>query len=139
MILTKGKKEFAINKAIELIKLCTNYEHTQMTMIRHFKWFFGRAEYVILHYNKDGNNWKVSKLEIKRNDSVLQIDYDNDTKILLDKFETEMMDMVKELDDKKFKKIFPEWDPIEDRDVKLRELLDQEPEPVKNKKKFGIF
>jgi hypothetical protein len=148
MILTKAKKEFAINKSIELIKKCDRYELSQMTMIRDFKWYIASGEYISLHYTKDSNNWVISKMEIKRGSSnqILTIQYDNESKLHMDRFEREMMEMVKTIDDRNFKKMFPEWDPIQDRDIKLKDLLDDDgsdDEPVmetpKKKSKFTLW
>ena len=143
MILTKGKKEFAIKKALELIKTCDNYEINQMSMVRNFKFCPERFQYIDLHYSKSDKNWVISKLDIKRNDVNLSIDYTDDVKSLLDSFEKEMSEIIKKIDDKKFKRMFPEWDPVEDRDVKLAELLDMDPvqeiKVEKTKKKFSIF
>lgn len=128
MILSKQKQNFVLDKVIESIHNSYDYDMNSMT---HSKTF--NLKYSIKGMVR-GDTYKLklyfyqnvlSKITLCRGEGDVEIDLDgNDIKFRT--IESLMYNKVKEIDDIKFKKIFPEYDIIEERNDVLDELLKEE-------------
>jgi hypothetical protein len=146
MILSRQKQNFVLDKAIEAINTSHDYDMDNMSFSKTF-----HLKYESLR----GNSYKIrlyfyqnvlSKVTLYRQGGDVEIDLDgNDIKFRT--IESLMYNKVKEIDDIKFKKIFPEYDIMEERNDILDELLKEEEvkevevvkEEVKKRKWFNMF
>ena len=148
MILSKQKQNFVLDKVIEGIH--NSYDYS-MNSILHTKTFhlkysikgmvMGDTYKITLYFDQN----VLSKITLYRKEGDVEIDLDgNDIKFRT--IESLMFNKVKEIDDIKFKKIFPEYDIMEERNDILDELLKVEvkdevevKEEVKKRKWFNMF
>lgn len=135
MILSKQKQNFVLDKSIEAINNAYDYELDTSVYSKTFK-----LKYLL--ERKSGTGYKetykvslyfyekkLSRVTLYREEGHVEIDVDGHAK----KFElisNIMFDKVKQIDDDKFKKIFPEYDVMEERNDLLEELLGSKDEPT---------
>jgi len=136
MILSRQKQNFVLDKVIEAIN--NSYDYS-MNSILHTKTFHLRYSIkgmvrvdtykIALYFDQN----VLSRVTLYKEEGDVEIDLDgNDIKFRT--IESLMYNKVKEIDDIKFKKIFPEYDIIEERNDILDELLndtkpEEEPKP----------
>ena len=127
MVLSKLKKEYCFNKIVEFISKSAEYDLSKMSSSSVVTFYTAGSmsfrSVIKLYKECNKSVWTIKKLEIKRNDQTLELEYDS---IWIDKFkevERAIDDKILEIDNIKFKKLFPEYDIIEDRDEKLNEIL----------------
>ena len=128
MILSKQKQNFVLDKVIESIHNSYDYD---MNSILHTKAFhlkysikgmvMGDRYKITLYFDQN----VLSKITLYRKEGDVEIDLDGN----YSKFrtiESLMYNKVKEIDDIKFKEIFPEYNIMEERNDVLNELLKEE-------------
>ena len=128
MILSKQKQNFVLDKVIESIHNSYDYD---MNSILHTKAFhlkysikgmvMGDRYKITLYFDQN----VLSKITLYRKEGDVEIDLDGNNR----KFrtiESLMYNKVKEIDDIKFKEIFPEYNIMEERNDVLDELLKEE-------------
>ena len=128
MILSKQKQNFVLDKVIESIHNSYDYD---MNSILHTKAFhlkysikgmvMGDRYKITLYFDQN----VLSKITLYRKEGDVEIDLDGNNR----KFrtiESLMYNKVKEIDDIKFKEIFPEYNIMEERNDVLNELLKEE-------------
>ena len=128
MILSKQKQNFVLDKVIESIHNSYDYSMNSMSYSKafHLKYsikgmVMGDTYKITLYFYQN----VLSKITLYRKEGDVEIDLDgNDIKFRT--IESLMYNKVKEIDDIKFKKIFPEYDIIEERNDVLDELLKEE-------------
>jgi len=137
MILSRQKQNFVLDKAIEAINTSHDYSMDNMSYSKTFNLKYeslrGNSYRVSLYFYQN----VLSKVTLYRQGGDVEIDLDGNDK----KFKTIeefMYNKVKEIDDIKFKKIFPEYDTIEERNDILDELLKEEEEVVKEEVKEEV-
>ena len=163
MILSKQKQNYVLDKAIESIEKAYDYELDTSLYSKTFKLkYFLEKKSVSAGSYKDTYKvslWfyekKLSKVTLYREEGDVEIEKDGHE----EKFElisNLMFDRVRKIDDDKFRKIFPEYDLMEERNDILEELLgtkeeldnaketteepDKQPVVVETKRKrFWIF
>ena len=128
MILSKQKQNFALNKVIEAINTSYDYDMDNMSYSKtfHLKYILtrGNSYKVSLYFYKTDKIFTLSKVTLYREEGNVEIELaGNDIKFKT--IEELMYNKVKEIDDVKFKKIFPEYDLMEERNDILDELLNQ--------------
>ena len=128
MILSKQKQNFVLDKVIESIHNSYDYD---MNSILHTKAFhlkysikgmvMGDRYKITLYFDQN----VLSKITLYRKEGDVEIDLDgNNSKFRT--IESLMYNKVKEIDDIKFKEIFPEYNIMEERNDVLDELLKEE-------------
>ena len=128
MILSKQKQNFVLDKVIESIHNSYDYD---MNSILHTKAFhlkysikgmvMGDRYKITLYFDQN----VLSKITLYRKEGDVEIDLDgNNSKFRT--IESLMYNKVKEIDDIKFKEIFPEYNIMEERNDVLNELLKEE-------------
>jgi len=130
MILSRQKQNFVLDKVIEAIHNSYDYSMDNMSYskIFHLKYSIkgmvrGNTYKLTLYFYQN----VLSKITLYREEGDVEIDLDgNDIKFRT--IESLMYNKVKEIDDIKFKKIFPEYDIMEERNDILDELLNDKPE-----------
>ena len=128
MILSKQKQNFVLDKVIESIHNSYDYSMNSMTHSKAFHLRYsikgmvrGDTYKITLYFYQNA----LTKITLCRGEGDVEIDLDgNDIKFRT--IESLMYNKVKEIDDIKFKKIFPEYDIIEERNDVLDELLKEE-------------
>ena len=128
MILSKQKQNFVLDKVIESIHNSYDYSMNSMSYSKafHLKYsikgmVMGDTYKITLYFYQN----VLSKITLYRKEGDVEIDLDgNDIKFRT--IESLMYNKIKEIDDIKFKKIFPEYDIIEERNDVLDELLKEE-------------
>jgi hypothetical protein len=128
MILSKQKQNFVLNKVIEAINISHSYDMDNMSYSKtfHLKYILtrGNSYKVSLYLYKTDKTFTLSKVTLFREEGNVEIELTgNDIKFKT--IEELMYNKVKEIDDVKFKKIFPEYDLMEERNDILDELLNQ--------------
>ena len=128
MILSKQKQNFVLDKVIESIHNSYDYSMNSMTHSKAFHLRYSIKGMVM------GDTYKItlyfyqnvlSKITLYRKEGDVEIDLDgNDIKFRT--IESLMYNKVKEIDDIKFKEIFPEYNIMEERNDVLDELLKEE-------------
>lgn len=125
MILSKQKQNYVLDKSIESINESYDYELDTSVYTKTFKLKYyikeksGIYTYKVLLYFYEK---KLSKVTLYREEGHVEIEAEGHEK----KFElitNIMFDKIKQIDDGKFKKIFPEYDVMEERNDILEELL----------------
>ena len=127
MILSKQKQNYVLDKAIESIGKAYDYELDTSLYSKTFKlkYFLEKSvsaykdtyKVSLWFYEK-----KLSKITLNREEGNVEIEKDGHE----EKFElisNLMFDRVRKIDDDKFRKIFPEYDLMEERNDILEELL----------------
>jgi len=153
MILSRQKQNFVLDKVIEAINNSYDYSMDNMSYSKTFNLKYsnqgmvsGNTYKLTLYFYKTDKTFTLSKITLYREKGDVEIELDGNDK----KFKTieELMyNKVKEIDDIKFKKIFPEYDIMEERNDILDELLnDTKPEeeikvvvPEKKSSWFNLF
>jgi hypothetical protein len=160
MILSKQKQNYVLDKSIESINNAYDYELDTSVYTKTFKLKYLLEVKSVNSTRKDTYKVslyfyekKLSKVTLYREEGHVEIEIDGHEK----KFElitNIMFDKVKQIDDDKFRKIFPEYDVMEERNDILEELLgskeesteepinDPKPSPTEEKpkrKKYWIF
>ncbi len=148
MILSKQKQNYVLDKVIEVINVSNDYVMDKLSFSKTFK-LVKNTDKVSLYFYEN----KLSKVTLYRTGGDVEIESDGHEK----KFElikNLMYEKVQEIDNKKFKSIFPEYDLMEERNDILDELLSdyetkeeveeikeevKETPTTKRKKLFGIF
>jgi hypothetical protein len=128
MILSKQKQNFVLDKVIESIHNSYDYDMNSMSYSKTFNLKYsikgmvrGDTYKLKLYFYQNA----LTKITLSRGEGDVEIDLDgNDIKFRT--IESLMYNKVKEIDDIKFKKIFPEYDIIEERNDVLDELLKEE-------------
>lgn len=125
MILSKQKQNYVLDKSIEAINASYDYELDTSVYSKTFKLKYsikeksGSYTYKVSLYFYEK---KLSKVTLYREEGHVEIEAEGHEK----KFElitNIMFDKIKQIDDGKFKKIFPEYDVMEERNDILEELL----------------
>lgn len=149
MILSKQKQNFVLDKVIEGINNSYDYSMDNMSYSKIFHLKYSIKGMVMNMYKITLYFYQnaLTKITLCRKEGDVEIDLDgNDIKFRT--IESLMYNKVKEIDDIKFKKIFPEYDTIEERNDILDELLKEEEvevvkevvkEEVKKRKWFNMF
>jgi hypothetical protein len=152
MILSKQKQNYVLDKAIESINISYDYELDKLSFSKTFNLKYTgprQNTYKVSLYFYEN---KLSKVTLYRSEGNVEIESDGHVK----KFElikNLMYEKIQEIDNKKFKNIFPEYDLMEERNDILDEILNDKEEEVnevkekidvkedtiKRKKLFGIF
>jgi len=130
MILSRQKQNFVLDKVIEGIHNSYDYSMNSILYTKTFHLRYsikgmvrGDTYKIALYFDQN----VLSKITLCREEGDVEIDLDgNDIKFRT--IESLMYNKVKEIDDIKFKKIFPEYDIIEERNDILDELLNDKPE-----------
>ena len=124
MILSKQKQNFVLDKVIESIHNSYDYDMNSTTHSKTFNLKYsiqgmvrGDTYKITLYFYQN----VLSKITLCRGEGDVEIDLDGN-----DIIESLMYNKIKEIDDIKFKKIFPEYDIIEERNDVLDELLKEE-------------
>lgn len=124
MILSKQKQNFVLDKVIEAINTSYDYDMDNMSYSKTF-----HLKYESLR----GNSYKVSlyfyqndlsKVTLYKHEGNIEIELGENVE-KFEKIKNLMYNKVKEIDDIKFKKIFPEYNLMEERNDILDELLNQ--------------
>jgi hypothetical protein len=145
MILSKQKQNFVLNKVIEAINISHSYDMDNMSYSKtfHLKYILtrGNSYKVSLYFYKTDKTFTLSKITLcfvlPREEGNVEIELDgNDIKFKT--IEELMYNKVKEIDDVKFKKIFPEYDLMEERNDILDELLNQGSEEQTENKEVEV-
>lgn len=125
MILSKQKQNYVLDKSIEAINASYDYELDTSVYTKTFKLKYsikeksGSYTYKVSLYFYEK---KLSKVTLYREEGHVEIEAEGHEK----KFElitNIMFDKIKQIDDGKFKKIFPEYDVMEERNDILEEIL----------------
>jgi len=127
MILSKQKQNFVLDKVIESIHNSYDYSMDNMSYSKIFHLKYSIKGMVMNMYKITLYFYQnaLTKITLCRKEGDVEIDLDgNDIKFRT--IESLMYNKVKEIDDIKFKKIFPEYDIIEERNDVLDELLKEE-------------
>ena len=122
MILSKQKQNFALNKVIEAINTSYDYDMDNMSYSKtfHLKYYHISAYKVSLYFYQND----LSKVTLYKHEGNIEIELGENVE-KFEKIKNLMYDKIKEIDDIKFKKIFPEYDLMEERNDILDELLNQ--------------
>jgi hypothetical protein len=149
MILSKQKQNYVLDKVIEVINVSNDYVMDKLLSFSKTFKLVKNTDKVSLYFYEN----KLSKVTLHRTGGDVEIESDGHEK----KFElikNLMYEKVQEIDNKKFKSIFPEYDLMEERNDILDELLSdyeskeeveeikeevKETPTTKRKKLFGIF
>lgn len=125
MILSKQKQNYVLDKSIEAINASYDYELDTSVYTKTFKLKYsikeksGSYTYKVSLYFYEK---KLTKVTLYREEGHVEIEAEGNEK----KFElitNIMFDKIKKIDDDKFRKIFPEYDVMEERNDILEELL----------------
>jgi hypothetical protein len=162
MILSKQKQNYVLDKAIESIEKAYDYELDTSLYSKTFKLKYLldiKSPSITRQDTYKVSLWfyekKLSKITLNREEGNVEIEKEGHE----EKFElisNLMFDRVRKIDDDKFRKIFPEYDLMEERNDILEELLgtkeeldnaketteepDKQPVVVETKRKrFWIF
>ena len=141
MLLTKSKKEFAISKIIGMINSSTDYSLSDLSYNKSFKFPVPRTQnstyssYVEISFSKTDEKSQFKSVTFEQNQNIIKIDYDKSIDNKITDLINTMNDKIIQIDERKFKAVFPDWDEVESRDSKLKEILG-ESEVVQKKKWF---
>jgi hypothetical protein len=129
MILSKQKQNYVLDKSIESINNAYDYELDTSVYTKTFKLKYLLEVKSVNSTRKDTYKVslyfyekKLSKVTLYREEGNVEIEAEGHER----KFElitNIMFDKVKQIDDDKFRKIFPEYDVMEERNDILEELL----------------
>lgn len=149
MILQSHKINYAIEKSLEMISNANSYQidKTYTSLPIEIKFQIKKSnpvnpysliDYTILIFIKDN---KVIKFKICHGAESLTIESDSSINSNLELLYKASMSKISDLEGKKFLKIFPEYSPIDDRDLKIEEILNQKSDvPITDRKwKWNIF
>lgn len=145
MFLSKAKLSYCIDQAILFIRESSRYSLDKMSSITTFE-FKPYSGYDELRLTWSNNDSVIIGITFNKNRVALNIPKEDIDKKDSDRLYNVAISKIKELEDKKFLEMFPDYDVSIDRDVKLEELLgknkkstDDESGEKIEKKKWRLF
>lgn len=145
MFLSKAKLSYCIDQAILFIRESSRYSLDKMSSITTFE-FKPYSGYDELRLTWSNNDSVIIGIIFNKNRVALNIPKEDIDKKDSDRLYNAAISKIKELEDKKFLEMFPDYDVSIDRDVKLEELLGKNKKSTDNesgekieKKKWKLF
>jgi hypothetical protein len=129
MFISTTRQKYVLDKCAEAIKSAHSYSLNSSLYAKTFnlKYKLGNREYGVVLFLYEGN---LKTVTLHRENGQVEINVDGHEEKFKELSKL-MQDKIMEIDDIKFKSIFPEYDLMEERNDILDELLNNSPKEVK--------
>jgi hypothetical protein len=129
MFISTTRQKYVLDKCAEAIKSAHSYSLDTSVFSKKFKlkYSLNNREYSVVLYLSEGN---LNTVKLQRENGEIEVKVDGHEEKFKELSKL-MQDKIMEIDDIKFKSIFPEYDLMEERNDILDELLNNSPKEVK--------
>jgi hypothetical protein len=129
MFISTTRQKYVLDKCVEAIKSAHSYSLNSSLYAKTFnlKYKLDNREYGVVLFLYEGN---LKTVTLHRENGQVEINVDGHEEKFKELSKL-MQDKIMEIDDIKFKSIFPEYDLMEERNDILDELLNNSPKEVK--------